>query len=186
MKNINSVHSNKALLVIDIQEDATGKTTNKPYKNSKELIDNVNSVIDYCEKQGIAVVYIKHQLNSNFLNKIIMGNRFIKGTPGSEIDSRIKVINNFIFSKDKGNAFSNPKLDDFLKKNNISEIFIVGLDATACVYRTAIGAIKRGYKVAVLKGAIVTTNMGKMPRILNKYRNKGILLSSINKFVEIN
>ena len=178
--------SNKALLVIDIQEDATGKTTKKPYQNSKELIDNVNSVINNSEKKGITVIYIKHEINGNFLNKIIMGNRFIKGTLGSEIDSRIKIINNYIFSKDKGDALSNLKLDSFLKQNNINEVFMVGLDAAACVYKTSIGAIKRGYKAIVLKDAIVTSNMRKMPQILDKYKKRGILLTSIDEFKEIN
>jgi hypothetical protein len=53
-----NIDSNKALLVIDIQEDATGKTASKPYKNSKELIDNANLVISASEKAGIAVIYI--------------------------------------------------------------------------------------------------------------------------------
>ncbi|MBW9149116.1 cysteine hydrolase [Clostridium sp. CM028] len=173
---------NKALLVIDIQEDATGKTAKRPYKNSQELISNVNLVIESSEKKGITVIYIKHEINSNFLNKIVMRNRFIKGTQGSEIDSRIKIVNNYIYSKDKGNAFSNPKLDSFLKQNHINEVFIVGLDATACVYRTSIGAIDKGYKSIVLEDAIVTSNMRKMPKILEKYENEGILLTTIQKF----
>ncbi|MBW9147043.1 isochorismatase family protein [Clostridium sp. CM027] len=77
---------NKALLVIDIQEDATGKTAKRPYKNSQELISNVNLVIESSEKKGITVIYIKHEINSNFLNKIVMRNRFMKGTQGRNKD----------------------------------------------------------------------------------------------------
>jgi nicotinamidase-related amidase len=183
---ISKSHSNKALLVIDIQEDATGTTTNKPYKNSKEFIDNVNSIINTSEKEGIIVIYIKHLINNNFINKIILGNRFIKGTHGSEIDSRIKIINSLVFSKDKGDALSNSKLCDFLKQNNTNEIFIVGLDATACIYKTAIGAISRGYKAVVIKDAIITTKMKKMPQILNIYEKRGILLTSIDDFIRMN
>ena len=36
-----------------------------------------------------------------------------------------------IYSKNKGNAFSNPNLDSFLKQKHINDVFIVGLDATA-------------------------------------------------------
>lgn len=176
----------RALLVIDIQEDATGNAARKPYENSKELINNVNSVIESSEKLGATVVYIKHELKSNLLNKIILGNKFIKGTSGSEIDSRIKIVNNYIYSKNKGNAFSNPKLDNFLKQNGINEVFIVGLDASACVYRTSIGAIDKGYKAIVLEDAIVTSNMSRLPKILKNYKNKGIELISIKKFKQIN
>ena len=177
---------NKALLVIDIQEDATGKAAKQPYKNSQELINNVNLVIESSEKKGIIVIYIKHEINSNFLNKIVMKNRFIKGTHGSEIDSRINIVNNNIYSKDKGNAFSNSKLDSFLKQNHINEVFIVGLDATACVYRTSIGAIDKGYKAIVLEDALVTSNMGRMSKILEKYKNKGIILTTVQKFKQNN
>lgn len=183
--NTNNSNSKKALLVIDIQEDATGETAKKPYKNSKELIRNVNSVIEYSEKKGITVIYIKHEINSNFLNKIIMGNKFIKGTRGSDIDSRIKIINNYIYTKHKGNALSNPELDSFLKQNKIEDVYVVGLDASGCVYRTSRGAINKGYKAVVLKDAIVTTKMSRMPKLLEKYRNKGILVNSIQKFKQI-
>ncbi len=183
--DIKSSKGDKALLVIDIQEDATGKTTNRPYKNSKELIDNVNLVINSSQTKGINVIYIKHEINGNFFNKIVMGNRFIKGTPGSEIDSRIRIINNHIFSKNKGNALSNPEVVNFLKKNNINKIFIVGLDASACIYKTSLGAIEMGYEVLVLKDAIATSDMAKIPQILDKYKKKGILLTSIHEFEAI-
>jgi nicotinamidase/pyrazinamidase len=124
-------------------------------------------------------------MNSNFTNKIISGNRFIKGTPGSEIDSRIKIINNYIFSKDKSDTLSNPELCNFLKQNNISEIIIVGLDAAGCVYKPAIGAIRRGYKAAVIKDAIITSKMEKMPQILDIYEKRGILLTSLDDFMSL-
>lgn len=173
----------KALLVIDIQEDATGKTARKPlpYKNSTELINNVNSVIKTCTEKGIVVVYIKHEIKNNLVNKILIG-RFIKDTIGSEIDSDINIVSDHIYSKNKGDAFSNSKLDDFLKRNHIDELFIVGLDASACVLKTSIGAKSRGYKVSVLKDAITTMNMSKMPKLLCKYLDHGIILTSVEEF----
>lgn len=133
----------------------------------------------------LSLINVKHELNNNFFNRIISGSRFIKDTPGSKIDSRIKVINNHIYSKNKGDAFSNPKLDSFLKQKGINKIFIVGLDASACVYKTSIGAISRGYKVVVLKDAVVTLNMSKIPNILDKYVKQGILLTSIKEFQQL-
>lgn len=68
----------------------------------------------------------------------------------------------------------------------INKIFIVGLDACSCIYMTSIGAIDKGYKAIVLKDAIVTSNMSKMPKILEKYGEKGIVLTTISKFKENN
>lgn len=179
--------TNKALLVVDIQEDATGKTAKNPlpYKDSAELIANINSVIDVCKDKGILVVYIKHEINSNLLSRKLWG-RFIAGTAGSEIDSRINIINNYIYSKNKGDAFSNAKLNRYLKENYIDEIFITGLDASACVLKTSLGAKKRGYGVIVLKDAITTMRMNKLPKLLEKYLKYGIEISSVEEFNKIN
>ena len=44
--------SNKALVVIDIQNDIT--------KHYRDIIENVNSAVDWAMKQAMTVVYIKH------------------------------------------------------------------------------------------------------------------------------
>lgn len=43
------------------------------------------------------------------------------------------------------------ELDDFLKKNNVSEVYLVGLALDFCVMNTAISAAKLGYKTTILK-----------------------------------
>ena len=47
---------NKALAVIDIQNDIT--------KNHKEILGNINAAIDWAVTQDIHVVYIKHNNRS--------------------------------------------------------------------------------------------------------------------------
>ena len=44
--------SNKALIVIDIQNDIT--------KHYREIIDTLNASIDWATENGMTVVYIKH------------------------------------------------------------------------------------------------------------------------------
>ena len=43
----------KTLVIIDIQNDIT--------KNYKDVIDNINSAIDWAASNGIHVVYIRHE-----------------------------------------------------------------------------------------------------------------------------
>ncbi|ARC86130.1 isochorismatase family protein [Clostridium argentinense CDC 2741] len=93
---------------------------------ARDLINNVNLVIENCKKKGIIVVYIKHEIENNLFNRILAG-RFIKDTPGSKIDSRVNIVSSIIYSKNKGNAFSNLELDSFLEENHIEGIFIVWL-----------------------------------------------------------
>ena len=62
---------NKALVVIDLQNDIT--------KNYKEIIGNVNSAIERAVRNGIHVVYIKH-------NNLSAGTRTFKpNTRGEEL-----------------------------------------------------------------------------------------------------
>ena len=44
--------NNKALVVIDIQNDIT--------KHYRDIIENINSAIDWAMEQKMAVIYIKH------------------------------------------------------------------------------------------------------------------------------
>ena len=88
-----------------------------------------------------------------------------------------------IYSKNKGNAFSNPNLDSFLKQKHINDVFIVGLDATACVYKTSIGAINKGHKEIVLKDALIISNIGRILKIVVEYSNEGILLTTVQNFI---
>ena len=44
----------KALVVIDIQNDIT--------KHYRDIIENINSAIDWAMKQGMAIIYIKHNI----------------------------------------------------------------------------------------------------------------------------
>ena len=44
--------SNKALVVIDIQNDIT--------KHYRDIIDNINAAIEWATVEGMHIVYIKH------------------------------------------------------------------------------------------------------------------------------
>ncbi|MBU3186193.1 hypothetical protein [Clostridium estertheticum] len=44
----------------------------------------------------------------------------------------------------------------------INSLYRTTLDANVCVYKT----INKGYKSIVLEDALVTSNMGRMPKIL--------------------
>ena len=42
----------KALVVIDMQNDIT--------RHYRDIIENINSAVDWAVKQGMAIIYIKH------------------------------------------------------------------------------------------------------------------------------
>ena len=84
--------NNKALVVIDIQNDIT--------KHYRDIIDNINTAIEWATAENMHVVYIKH-------NNITAATRTFKlGTKGEELVPEMKVMSDNIFVKTKSNALT--------------------------------------------------------------------------------
>jgi nicotinamidase-related amidase len=148
-----------ALVVIDIQNDIT--------KNYKEIIDNINQSIDWATKNDIHVVYIRHENLSD-------GTRTFKpNTHGAELVPDMKIVSKNIFTKSKTNALTSEEFADFIKKNEITEFYVTGADAVACVKSTVFNLTKEGYKVNVLSDCITSYDKRKIDEMLNYYESKG-------------
>lgn len=147
--------SKKALLVIDMQEICVGKKHAQTFRYDCEtLIDNVNGIIE--QNQGNTIVYILNLMKKNLINRFAPVQVY-ENTPESALAGGLKIASENKFVKYKGDAFSNPELDKFLKANGIDTIEVVGVDGGGCVPMTALGAIKNGYKVIVNTNGIGTS-----------------------------
>ena len=158
-----------ALIVIDIQNDIT--------KNYKEIIGNINSAIDWAIKNGVHVVYIKHY-------NLSAGTRTFKpDTKGAELAHDLKVVSQNIFTKSKGNALTSDEFSDFIKNNGISEFYITGADAVACVKSTVFNMTATGYKVTVLSDCITSYDKRKLPEMLKYYESKGSKIINLKDLI---
>ena len=161
----------KSLVVIDIQNDIT--------KNYKEIIDNINKVIDWAVENKIHVVYIKHY-------NLSAGTRTFKpNTHGSELASDMKIVSKNIFEKSKGNALTSEEFADFIKKNEISEFYITGADAIACVKSTVFNLCKANYKVNVLSDCVTSYDKRKIDEMLNYYEKQGSKIINLKTLNEL-
>ena len=150
---------NKALVIMDIQNDIT--------KNYKEIIGNVNKAIDWAVDNDIYVLYIRHE-------KLSAGTRTFKtGTRGAELVPELKMVSENIFTKYKGNALTSEKFADFINSNEISNFYITGADAVACVKSTCYNMCKANYGVNVLSDCITSYDKRKIPEMLQYYESKG-------------
>jgi nicotinamidase/pyrazinamidase len=178
----------KAVFVIDIQEDFTGTTAKPPfpYKDSGKLIAAVNTITEAASRENIRVVYIRQELDGfvgRILSNLFSGGTAIKGNPGTEIDKRVNVVSSYVFPKPRSDAFSNPRLEEFLIEHHINDLYLVGLDADGCVHATAQGALNRGYSVNIITDAIVLREEEKWEGLLKQYREEGITLISTQDFL---
>ena len=158
---------NKALVVIDIQNDIT--------KNYKEIIGNVNSAIDRAVAENFHVVYIKH-------NNITDGTRtFKQNTRGAELVAEMKIVSDNVFTKTKGNALTSEDFAAFINKNRINEFYIAGADAVACVKSTCYNMVKAGYTVHVLSDCITSYDKSKIDEMLQYYASKGCSVGKLDE-----
>ena len=151
--------SNKALVVIDIQNDIT--------KHYRDIIGNINAAIEWAVTEGMHIVYIKH-------NNITAATRTFKpGSKGEELVPEMKVVSDNIFVKTKSNALTSDAFSAFIADNGITEFFIAGADATACVKSTCFNMRKAGYTVHVLSDCITSYDLKKLPEMLAYYAKQG-------------
>ena len=156
---------NNALVVIDLQNDIT--------KNYKEIIGTANQAIDWAAASDMDVVYIQH-------NNLSAGTRTFKpGTRGAEFVPELKIVSDHIFVKTKSNALTSEEFAAFIRAHNITEFFIAGADATACVKSTCYNMSKAGYTVHVLSDCITSYDKKKLPEMMGYYVSKGCTVEKL-------
>ena len=160
--------NNKALVVIDIQNDIT--------KHYRDIIDNINSAVDWAEEQKMTVIYIKH-------NNLSAGTRTFKpDTKGAELAPELKVVSDHIFVKTKANTLTSRDFSEFIRKKGIDEFYIIGADATACVKSTCFNMAKAGYTVHVISDCVTSYDLKKMDEMLEYYTDKGCEVRTLAEY----
>lgn len=156
----------KALVVIDLQNDIT--------KNYKDIIANVNKAAEWAQKNGMFIVYIKH-------NNLTDGTRTFKpNTKGEAFVPELKVVTDNVFVKSKPNALTSEDFVRFINDNGITEFYVAGADATACVKSTCFNMTKRGYTVHVFSDCVTSYDKTKISEMLAYYQSKGCVIEKIN------
>lgn len=149
----------KALVVIDIQNDIT--------KHYKDIIDRINAAIEWAKVNNMHIVYIKH-------HNISAGTRTFKpDSKGAELVPELKIASDHIFVKTKSNALTSEPFVRFIQENGITEFYITGADATACVKSTCFNMAKAGYTVHVFSDCVTSYDLKKLDEMFSYYAGKG-------------
>ena len=163
----------KALLVVDVQEnllDSDSRLHMDP-ATVPSFIENLNKTINFFEKNNMPVIYTVNEWSNPILN-MLTGNVCKKGAKGTGIDKRVHLVNHTVYKKSKMNALTNKNLSQFLKENSISELYIAGLFAEACIKGTVKGSIKN-YSVTVIEDAVGSKTTSKKTKSISFYKGKG-------------
>ena len=160
---------NCALVVIDLQNDIT--------KHYREIIENVNAAIGWAVQTELWIIYIQH-------NNLSAGTRTFKpGTRGAELVPELDVVSDHIFTKSKSSALTSEAFTAFIQENGITEFYLAGADAAACIKSTCFNLAKRGYSVHVLSDCITSYDKKKLPELLAYYESKGCTVLTLQEIV---
>ena len=92
----------------------------------------------------------------------------------------MKIASKNVFTKSKGNALTSEEFADFIGKNKISNFYITGADAIACVKSTCFNLRKANFGVTVLSDCVTSYDKRKIDEMLRYYESKGCTLLSLD------
>ena len=172
----------KALLIVDVQNDfCPGGSLAVP--EGDKVVPVINALMD----KFTLIVASKdwHPKDSVHFRK--WPPHCVQNTPGADFHpqlnaSRIKKI----FLKgtaDKDDGYSafeatNADLAEFLKKENVTDLYVTGLAADYCVKATALDGEKNGFETFVVEDAVAAVNVkpGDGEKVLKAMARSGVTL----------
>lgn len=140
--NQNKILSNEnslkmAALIIDMQLDFLDKV---PRKRRDQIVENQIKIIKLCAQKDIPLFILEYQGHGKTISKL---RREIK---------RVRIKKTIIKKNDDGFLKTNLALK--LKRLGITQVLLMGINASACVQRTGGGAIKNGFNIITSKKLI--------------------------------
>jgi len=145
--------TNKALILIDIQNDYFEDGKNSLVGSLEASIQAKALLIDFREK-SLPVIHIQHfsaRAGSTF---------FIPDTKGVEIHKNVMPISGEkVIAKNYPNSFRDTDLLEYLKSNNITDLVICGMMTHMCVDATTRAAKDFGFTCVIIGDACATKNL---------------------------
>lgn len=165
-----------ALIIIDVQQGLF-KKKNKIY-NSDELISNINAIIDIFRRTEKSIIFVQHT-NKSFLKK---------DSIDWLIHPEIKVLDqDRRITKNKSDVFKEITLINGLKKENITDLVMMGLVTQGCVQSACLSGKSLGFNITLIEDG--HSNFNKNAKELielwnRKFQSIGIDVVSTNAYIE--
>ena len=158
---------NTALILIGYQNDYFAsegilRSVIEESANTNKCLENTLSVLDFTSKSCLLSIstpiiftdgYKELVQPAGILKTIKEVEAFKSGEKGSKVIPEILNYGDAVLEipgKRGLNAFSNTKLDNILKENNIKNIIMLGVVSSVCIDSTARSAFELGYNVTIL------------------------------------
>lgn len=172
MKNI--------LLVIDIvnfccSERCETKKCGITFSKIRKMVPKLVKFIEKYRQKNGKVIYIKcypwdkKHLAKNIIELYKDPKCRYYSSDKTGFDEKFYLVepkkDDFIFSKNTYDAFSNAKLVNFLRKSKVKTLIITGIFGDGCVNATIHNGFSKGYNFIILKDLIETTDLSRRQKI---------------------
>jgi nicotinamidase-related amidase len=153
---------NSALVIIDLQNTFTQKSSKLSVENAQEIIDINNKLAEKARKKGFPVIWVKRQDRLSVgpgVTASRYGRTGIHRDNGAEFDDRIQIKQgDLTLTKRRQSSFYSTDLEIILRGFNVSKLYISGVTTNVCVLGTAKDAAERDFEVNIVEDA--TASLG--------------------------
>ena len=91
------------------------------------------------------------------------------------------MVSGHIFTKSKSSALTCEAFAAFIQEHSITDFYLAGADAAACIKSTSYNMRKAGYTVHVLSDCITSYDKKKLPEMLAYYESKGCSVVTLSR-----
>lgn len=130
---------NWLLIVIDVQKAFINENTN-------QIIEKINNLINNNSFENIIFTRFINYNDSIWVKKLNYKECISDDSKRLMVDTK----ENLVFDKSTYSSLTN-ELKQYIKDNNINDIYLCGIDTECCVLKTALDLFEENYNVYVLK-----------------------------------
>jgi nicotinamidase-related amidase len=147
------IEKTSVVIVIDLQTGMFDGLAMAPIHDADGLVERARAVIDWARRSGRKVAFIRHDGEA--------GDMLAPGEPGWPVWPALgQTEDEPTFSKSVGDAFSQPRLVDWVSGLDAGEVILLGAQSDECVTASVQGAAERGLAVTVVRDAHSTWDWG--------------------------
>ena len=131
------------VLIIDLQTGMFDGVAEPPLHDADGLTERTRQVLAWARRTGRPVAFIRHDGDP--------GDSLAPGKPGWHVWAPLgQAPDEPTFSKNVGDAFSNPDLGAWVDAAGARDVILLGAQTDMCVAATVGGALARGHGVTVV------------------------------------
>ncbi len=151
--------SQKALLIIDMLNDFVLDGAPLKVPKIERIIEPIKREMGKARNEGYQVIYLCDSHDEDDKEFDLFPPHAVRNTEGSKIIEDLKPEGNDIIVRKKTfSGFFNTNLDEILQKLSVKKLIVTGNVTNICILYTVAGAVMRGYKVDVVKDAVIGLN----------------------------